>query len=421
MLSGPAAYCGLTLHRVFLTSAVVRQHLVLWRRDSLPRCHVILCLKPSVEAVQRIWKRVITVTGRWSWPVVGDGLDALPHAPSVIAALEVAVDSLGVCTLCLPDGSGDCETQLARLAEWWRLRNSKNKDAAVSVLTPCSSLESDVVQFIIQGADIGKKNGGECRLARVTSMSQKVMIIDTDCGIDDAQAIMLALSASNVKILGITCCFGNTDVDNVCKNVLRVSLVVLGPMTNLALAVRMDPSIPNKLKDLYIMGGNMEGKGNMTPCAEFNFLMDPESAYVVLEEFVCPTYIATWEFACRNKLSWEFFDKMVDQDTAAARFMKTITSKCPAFSREPGNNPKDILFGSGFVPYDTYAMAACVDSSMVTESVEYGVRVEIQGELGRGMMVLDVTGQLKSNRVFLMKSCDLTKFSSLLMTSLNQP
>lgn len=53
-------------------------------------------------------------------------------------------------------------------------------------------------------------------------MSQKLMIVDTDCGIDDAQAIMLALSSSNVRILGITCCFGNTDVDNVCQNVLRV-------------------------------------------------------------------------------------------------------------------------------------------------------------------------------------------------------
>lgn len=53
-------------------------------------------------------------------------------------------------------------------------------------------------------------------------MSQKLMIIDTDCGIDDAQAIMLALASSSVKILGITCCFGNSDVDNVCQNVLRV-------------------------------------------------------------------------------------------------------------------------------------------------------------------------------------------------------
>ncbi|TVK90629.1 putative uridine nucleosidase 1 [Bagarius yarrelli] len=323
-------------------------------------------------------------------------------------------------------------------------------------------------------------------------MSQKLMIIDCDCGIDDAQAIMLALSSSNVRILAITCCFGNTDVDNVCQNVLRVlsvcqrtqipvfrganiclmgtekqfkdhfgtdglgdvlpdrdsynwqtqiqkehavnslirlvnehpgqiSLVALGPLTNLALAVKLDPSLPQKLKDLYIMGGNMEGKGNMMPCAEFNFYMDPESAYIVLEEYVCPTHIATWEFTCRNKLSWEFFNEMISQDTAAARFMKMITSKCWAFSREPGLNTRDIVFGTGFVPYDSFAVAACVDGSVITESIECGVRVEIQGELGRGMMALDLTGKLKSHRVFVMKTCNLTKFSSMLMASVQQP
>ncbi|XP_066521204.1 uncharacterized protein si:ch211-201h21.5 [Hoplias malabaricus] len=324
-------------------------------------------------------------------------------------------------------------------------------------------------------------------------MSQKLMIIDTDCGIDDAQAIMLALSAPSVKVLAITCCFGNTDVDNVCQNVLRVlsvcqrtqipvfrgsagplvgggtqfkdhfgtdglgdvledggsdkwekeiqtehavnaiirlvnehpgqvSLVALGPLTNLALAVKLDPSIPQKLKDLHIMGGNMEGKGNVTPCAEFNFIMDPESAYIVLEEYLCPTHIATWEFTCRNKLSWEFFDKLVSQDTAAARFMKTITSKCWAFSREPGIGMKDAFFGPGFVPYDAYAVAACVDSSVITEKTEYAVRVELHGTLGRGFMALDPANKLKkSHRVFVMKSCDLSKFSSMLIASLQQP
>ncbi|XP_072540299.1 inosine-uridine preferring nucleoside hydrolase [Salminus brasiliensis] len=324
-------------------------------------------------------------------------------------------------------------------------------------------------------------------------MTQKLMIIDTDCGIDDAQAIMLALAAPNVKILGITCCFGNTDVDNVGQNVLRVlsvcqqtqipvfrgsagplvgavkpfqdhfgtdglgdvledrdsdiwkkqiqaehavdalirlvneqqgqvSLVALGPLTNLALAVRLDPSIPQKLKDLYIMGGNMEGKGNGTPCAEFNFIMDPESAYIVLEEYQCSTHIATWEFTCKNKLSWEFFDKMVNQDTAGARFMKTVTSKCWAFSREPGKGIKDVFFGPGFVPYDAYAVAACVDSSVITEKREYAVRVVLQGDLGRGLMALDPTDKLKkSHRVSVMKSCDLSRFSSMLMASLQQP
>ena len=56
-------------------------------------------------------------------------------------------------------------------------------------------------------------------------MAKKQVIIDTDCGIDDAQAIMMALAAPNIQIVAITCVFGNADVDNVCQNVLRVLAV----------------------------------------------------------------------------------------------------------------------------------------------------------------------------------------------------
>ncbi|KAL7891219.1 hypothetical protein AOLI_G00006950 [Acnodon oligacanthus] len=265
-------------------------------------------------------------------------------------------------------------------------------------------------------------------------MTQKLMIIDTDCGIDDTQAIMLALATPNVRILASPAALGTqmlmTSVKTnfmSCQSVSglrfqsserQVSLMALGPLTNLALAVRLDPSILQKLKDLHIMGGNMEGKGNVTPCAEFNFIMDPESAYIFLEEYLCPTHIASWEFTCRNKLSWEFFDNLVNQDTAAARFMKAITSKCWAFSREPGIRMKDAFFGPG---YDAYAVAARVDSTMVTERTDYTVRVELQGELGRGFMALDPNKLNKSHRVSVMKSCDLSKFSSMLMDSLQLP
>ncbi|TRY89304.1 hypothetical protein DNTS_003473 [Danionella cerebrum] len=309
-------------------------------------------------------------------------------------------------------------------------------------------------------------------------MALKLLIIDTDCGIDDALAVIMALADPQVKVLGITCCFGNTDVDNVCQNVMKVltvcqqkqvpvfrgsagpmiepttplkdhfgtdglgdvlersedwksqihkeqavealirlvSLIALGPLTNLALAVRLDPRFPQKLKDLYIMGG----KGNLVPAAEFNFRMDPESAYVVLEEYSCPTHIATWEFTCRNKLSWEFFDEVTNQDTAVAEFVKKITSKCWAYSREfNSSKSKDVLFGNGFVPYDAFAVAACLDSSVVTESVSCAVRVELQGELGRGMMVVDPANLLKKSQLaFVMTTCDIKKFSLMIKASL---
>lgn len=66
----------------------------------------VLCLKPSIKLIQRIWKGGITVTGRWCCPVVCDGLDALPHVPCVSALSEMAVDVPVVCTLYLSDSLG---------------------------------------------------------------------------------------------------------------------------------------------------------------------------------------------------------------------------------------------------------------------------------------------------------------------------
>lgn len=50
----------------------------------------------------------------------------------------------------------------------------------------------------------------------------KKLILDVDTGVDDAQGIMVALSSPGVKVLGITCCHGNTPLENVLKNTLRV-------------------------------------------------------------------------------------------------------------------------------------------------------------------------------------------------------
>ena len=57
------------------------------------------------------------------------------------------------------------------------------------------------------------------------------------------------------------------------------------PLTNLAVAVKLDPSLPSKLKSLTIMGGNMNGVGNTHLVGEFNFYGDPEGAKMVLDEY----------------------------------------------------------------------------------------------------------------------------------------
>lgn len=53
-------------------------------------------------------------------------------------------------------------------------------------------------------------------------MTKQKIIIDCDTGVDDAQAIMMALSRPDVDVIGITCVNGNVDIENVCRNTLRV-------------------------------------------------------------------------------------------------------------------------------------------------------------------------------------------------------
>ncbi|KAM9850670.1 inosine-uridine preferring nucleoside hydrolase isoform 2-T2 [Aulostomus maculatus] len=315
---------------------------------------------------------------------------------------------------------------------------------------------------------------------------RKKLLADVDTGVDDAQALMLALAAPNVELLGVTCVNGNTTVENVCKNTLRVlhvcqklqipvfkgaakpilgdcidaghfhgedglgdapdpnapgldlvqeegavsamirivnenpgevSLVATAPLTNLALAVRMDPSLPSKLRALYIMGGNTESRGNTTVCAEFNFAADPEAAYIVLKEYRCPTYLACWEFTCYSKLSWEFCDAWLAQDTDKARFMRRIFHH--SIEASQGELQKEFVAGTGFISCDSYAMAAAVDESFILESDEFPVSVELAGTNTRGMMIVDTIGLMKKDhKAFIMKKVDMDKFRQMMMAAL---
>ncbi|XP_040913970.1 inosine-uridine preferring nucleoside hydrolase [Toxotes jaculatrix] len=319
------------------------------------------------------------------------------------------------------------------------------------------------------------------------SIMSKKLLVDVDCGVDDAQAIMLALAAPNVELLGITCVHGNTTVENVCKNTLRVlqvcnkleipvfkgaakpilgkrisaghfhgqdglgdapdphapgldlvqkegavsamirivsenpgevSLVATAPLTNLALAVRMDPSLPSKLRGLYIMGGNTESRGNTTVCGEFNFAADPEAAYIVLNDYLCPTYLACWEFTCYSKLPWEFCDTWLALDSDKARFMARIFRHSIEASQSE-RVQKELVAGTGFISCDSYAMAAAIDDSFILESDQYPVSVELTGTHTRGMMIVDTVGFMnKSRTAVIIKKVDMEKFKQMMMAAL---
>jgi len=179
-------------------------------------------------------------------------------------------------------------------------------------------------------------------------MNPKHIILDTDPGIDDSLAMLLALASPEVQLVGISTVHGNVSGEQVTKNALailelagashipvykgcdvplvkeplispethgntglgyaqlpeptaqpqaghgsdylieqimsrpgEITLVAIGPLTNLALAYRKEPRIAQNVKEVFIMGGAIQHPGNTTALAEFNTYVDPHAAHIV--------------------------------------------------------------------------------------------------------------------------------------------
>lgn len=181
---------------------------------------------------------------------------------------------------------------------------------------------------------------------------KRKVIIDTDCGVDDALALILALKSKEIEVVAVTTVAGNVPVEKVNQNIYRVfsqldlnklpivavgedrplkntpdhaesvhgadglgdvegiatsyapcfdqrpawevicdladahpneiTLITLGPMTNLAKAIENDPTKVHQLKEVVAMGGVFFDVGNVGPDAEFNVRSDPEAAQIVV-------------------------------------------------------------------------------------------------------------------------------------------
>jgi purine nucleosidase len=159
-------------------------------------------------------------------------------------------------------------------------------------------------------------------------------------------------------------------------------LVTLGPLTNIALAVRKRPDIAGKVGRCVVMGGAPCCEGNVTPAAEYNIWVDPEAARMVMLSGL-PVELVGWQ-TCRGEA--------VVNETDIARIQGT-RSKLGGFAIECNSRARKaykVQTGEdGIALPDPVAMSIALDPSIGTGWSEHYVDVETRSELTRGMTVVD--------------------------------
>lgn len=166
----------------------------------------------------------------------------------------------------------------------------------------------------------------------------------------------------------------------------ELTLVALAPLTNLALALRLDPSLPERVARLVIMGGAVTGHGNTGRVpAEFNIGFDPEAAHVVFEAF--PEFeLVDWEATLRHAFDDDDFKTWIDAGDHRAVFYDQIAGTARAYNLKHARR--------GVIAADALAMAVAIDPSIVIRSEKRAVAVELDGRLTRGATVVDWAGRL---------------------------
>ncbi|WP_339279054.1 nucleoside hydrolase [Paenibacillus sp. FSL W8-1187] len=161
----------------------------------------------------------------------------------------------------------------------------------------------------------------------------------------------------------------------------ELEIVAHGPLTNLAVAYMLDPSIVHKVKKVWVMGGSCHFRGNITATAEFNFYVDPEAARIVFQAGF-PIVMIGWDICVRNALvGGEDLQRLHAIDTPTARFYRQVNRKALAFNQANGLD--------GVTHPDSITMAMAIQPELMLRSQRCQVDIECQSEANRGFSAVD--------------------------------
>jgi len=190
------------------------------------------------------------------------------------------------------------------------------------------------------------------------------------------------------------------------------TLVTLGPLTNIAVALRRAPEIASLVTQCYVMGGAACTVGNITPAAEYNIWVDPEAARVVFHSGL-PILMVGWEH-CRGAAAFD------DGEMAQIRKLDTpfarLTLDC---NRTAIQTAREWLRDVGLTLPDPVTMAIALDPSVCTSRGKHAVDVETTSDLTRGMTVVDRHGVWnKPPNIEVCWAIDTKRWKEMLYTTL---
>jgi len=166
----------------------------------------------------------------------------------------------------------------------------------------------------------------------------------------------------------------------------EITLVPVGPLTNIALAVEKDPSIVPLVKEVILMGGSISG-GNVTAAAEFNIYNDPEAAQTVFQAG-WPLTMVGLEVGDKALFTHKYLDELGQTHGPMNDFVASVLKFMVGLAA---------TFGSPGSPmYDPSAVAVAIDSSLVKVQ-EMHVDVETRGQFTRGETVGNRHGEVERN------------------------
>lgn len=164
----------------------------------------------------------------------------------------------------------------------------------------------------------------------------------------------------------------------------EVSLLCIGPLTNVALACRLEPRLDELLDEVWVMGGAFGAPGNVTPSAEYNFWVDPDAAELALREL--DTSVVGWGVCMESSVLYEPEIERISSarsESPYADFFARLSEPVREFTRrEQGVD--------GVTQPDSLTVACCLDPEIVLEAGTYHVAVDEREGLTRGYSVADV-------------------------------